>query len=115
MLEGLQDAYSFLDRLNVSMTGLIAAALVFSLALFFALREAATWYFKIDDLKRDIKRLQGATTQIEAELRTIQNLILKSHDQRSEAVEPNATERTAETATLKKTAQAKPGGFPIVH
>lgn len=81
MLETIKNAYAIYEQLNISVTGLIVAALILALAFLFAVREAATWFFKVDDLKRDIHRLGEITVQLEGEIRALQNLLSQAKNQ----------------------------------
>ncbi|MEK7356736.1 MAG: hypothetical protein AAB250_09815, partial [Bdellovibrionota bacterium] len=83
---------------------------------FFALREAATWFLKIDDLKSDIRRLRDLVLQMEGEVRVLQALV--PNEPRSEV--PNVTAAAEIPAPIveKKTAAvptAAPKAFPITH
>lgn len=107
MLEAIQNAYALLDQMQISVTGLIVAAVVFSLAFLFAVREAAAWFFKIDDLKRDVRRLRKNTQHLEGEIKLLQTLILKMK-------EPLAEAPSIEMANSSRDDEAKTA-FPITH
>jgi hypothetical protein len=127
-IDFLNDAYAYYERLNVSATGLLAIAVIFFLALLFSIREAAAWFFKVDDVKRDVRKLHEATSQLEAEIKVLQGLILqaKSHvpapppaPAASASIEsPSdtpASDSVADGARENKKAAGKFGGFPINH
>jgi hypothetical protein len=75
MLDLIQNAYAFFDSLQVSVTGLVALMVVLILSFLFALREAASWFFKVNDLRREIARIREINLQLESEVRLIHNLI----------------------------------------
>jgi hypothetical protein len=72
ILQFIQSAYQTFDRLNLSLEMLAGIALVVTIAFMFALREIAAWFFKIDDLKRDIRSLEESVGRLEAEIRNVQ-------------------------------------------
>jgi hypothetical protein len=136
MIDFLNDAYAFYEQLNVSVTGLLGIAVIFFLTLLFSIREAAAWFFKVDDVKRDVRKLHEATSQLEVEIKVLQGLILqaKTHVHLTNspstaaqaAAEPvpvvSASGTTAqddgrstEDAPENKKTAGKFGGFPIVH
>jgi hypothetical protein len=71
----LSDAYTMFDSLNLSVTALVAIGLVLGLVFIFAAREAASWFFKIDDLKKDVKKVSQLIVDMEAEVRMLQGLL----------------------------------------
>jgi hypothetical protein len=77
LVQIVQETYAFYERLEVSPGFLIGVAALFAVAGLLALREAAAWFFKVEDIKRDIARLQETAQQLEAEIRIAQNLIQK--------------------------------------
>lgn len=105
MLEALQNVYAIFEQYQISMTGLLIAAAVFSVALLFAVREAASWFFKIDDLKHDLGRLQKLTSQLENEIHSLRNLLSKSHVGSIEVARPRSNGAPS----------SKGDGFPLSH
>lgn len=69
------DAYTMFDSLNLSVTALAVIGFVLALVCLFALREAAAWFFKIDDLKKDVKKVSQLVVDMEAEVRSLQALL----------------------------------------
>lgn len=138
MVDIIQNAYNVFEQLHLSVTGLLVASIVFALAFLFAVREAASWFFKVDDVKRDIRRLHEVTTQLEGEIKVVQTLLaqirepLEQRSSKATAVEPvpvlvvekaaSKNEKAAESnpaapadETQLNRAQNKASGFPIVH
>lgn len=75
MVESIRNAYLIFEQLNISVTALIVVVVLLSLAFLFSLREAASWFFKIDDLKTDIQSLHEVSSQLQSEIQTLQSLI----------------------------------------
>jgi uncharacterized membrane protein len=90
MLDAIRSAYAIFEQLNISITGLLVIMLILALAFLFAVREAATWFFKVDDLKRDIHSLREVTAQLEGEIRALHNLIGQAKQQASLNLVPPA-------------------------
>jgi hypothetical protein len=63
------------DSLNLSVTALVVIGLVLAIVFIFAAREAASWFFKIDDLKKDVKKVGQLVVDMEAEVRLLQGLL----------------------------------------
>lgn len=115
MVELIQNAYNVFEQMHLSITGLLVAALVFSLAFLFAVREAASWFFKVDDLKRDIRRLHEVTTQLEGEIKVIQSLLTQVREpleKKASHLEPVGAKTAAEAPAQP---ESKSSAFPIVH
>lgn len=72
VLNFIQTAYQTIDRLNLSIEMLAVIALVTTIAFLFALREVTAWFFKIDDLRRDIRSLETGISRLEAEIKALQ-------------------------------------------
>jgi hypothetical protein len=103
-LATIQNIYGLIDQFNLSVSALLAALVVFALALLFAVREMATWFFKVNDLKRDLARLHEITLQLEGELKLVQNLVLRtqtSPEVRSGEPADSAAEPTSQPSCLK--------------
>ena len=76
--DNLQNIFSLFEKfqdLHLTFGVILAIAALFFLALLFATREAMTWFFKINDLKRDVKRLNNATSELEGQIRSVQNTL----------------------------------------
>lgn len=71
----ITDAYKLFDQLNLSVTSLVVIAAVLSLLFLFAAREAAAWFFKVDDVKRDVRKLRQLVIDLEGEMRSLQGLL----------------------------------------
>ena len=74
----LQTADSLFDQfqaLHLSLTALLVGALFAVLILIFALREAASWFFKVDSVRRDLRQLKQMTSQLEQEVKHVQDLM----------------------------------------
>jgi hypothetical protein len=106
LLDFIKNAYDTFEQYHISVTALIVATLVLFITLLFAMREAASWFFKIDDIKRDVRKLHALTVELEAELRLIQDLVLKGPPKEQSATAPSLT-------SPSKT--AKPASFPFNH
>lgn len=69
----IQTAYQTIDRLQISIEMLAVIAVIVTIAFLFALREIAAWFFKIDDLKRDIRSLEVGISRLEGEIKSLQS------------------------------------------
>jgi Na+-transporting NADH:ubiquinone oxidoreductase subunit NqrF len=96
----LSDAYAMFDSLNLSVTALVAMGLILTIVFLFAIREAASWFFKIDDIKQDVKKVRQLVVDMEAEVRTLQSLLT----QNIKLASPGAPEAGA--ATTQKSSRA---------
>jgi len=111
MIETIRNIYEVFERLNLSVGGVLLIAFLLFVAFVFAVREAAAWFFKVDDLKRDIQDLHSVSQELHAELRTLQSLIqqIKGPAQNaSPAPRPELPEPEEKPA-------AKQPGFTITH
>lgn len=123
IVSAIQEIFAFFDSLNITATGWIVASVVFALALLFAVREAVSWFLKTDDLKRDLKRVRRALTELEGELKVVQNLLENQilRDKKTDTSKRSSTATvpppaSIETAPLKKSEEPKKsGGFTISH
>lgn len=107
-LETVQRTYDLFESLNLSVTGLLVLGAVLALGFLFAIREAASWFFKVDDLKRDVRRLQELVLAIEGEVRVLQNVMAQGREAQATAAAP--------TLGAEKKPEAKvAAGFPISH
>lgn len=112
MIETIRGIYEVFDQLNLSVWGVLGIAFVLFVAFLFAVREAASWFFKVDDLKRDIQDLREVSQELRAELHTLQSLIqqLKGPAQNASPVAPTVPEYAPEEKP------SKPSGlFTITH
>ena len=71
----ITDAYKMFDQLNLSVTSLVVIGVVLSLMFLFAAREAAAWFFKVDDVKKDVRKLRQLVIDLEGEMRSLQGLL----------------------------------------
>lgn len=71
----LEDAYTMFDSLDLSVTSLVVIGLLLTIVFLFAAREAASWFFKIDDIKKDVKKVSQLIVEMEAEVRMLQGLL----------------------------------------
>ena len=122
MIEFVNAVYAFIDQMHLTITGLLVAVAILSLAFIFAVREAASWFFKIDDIKKDVRRVQNLILELEGEVKVMQELV-------SQAKRLNQTEETTidEQARLVRVRphrgadqlpavpSEKPASFPINH
>lgn len=128
MIEIIESLYRFLEQLHLSVTGLVVAAAIFVLAFLFAVREAASWFFKIDDLKRDIGRLHEISLQLESELKLVQGLVIRMKETTASSpptstafastttgASPMPTATAAATEPTPLTGKTGTAGFPITH
>jgi Na+-transporting NADH:ubiquinone oxidoreductase subunit NqrF len=95
----LSDAYTMFDSLNLSVTALVVIGLLLAVVFIFAAREAASWFFKIDDLKKDVKKVSQLVVDMEAEIRLLQGLLsqnvkLATPPEPQPAAPPVAAEKT---------------------
>lgn len=74
-IQAIQNIYAFMDKMDVTPGFLIGLALLLSLAGLFAVREAAAWFFKVEDLRTDIDRLHDIAVKLEGEIRVVQKLV----------------------------------------
>jgi hypothetical protein len=114
MFETIRSLVDFADRFSV--TSLIAIATVFAIALLFSVREAAAWFFKVDDIKRDIKAVHDLVLELESEVRSLQNQSnrLKPSLVRPEPAAEHRTEQSSALRTPVQPAKERPS-FPISH
>ncbi len=68
----IQQAYEIIDQLHLSPLVLGCIAFVLSLTLLFCLRELAAWFFKTNGLKKDLREIQKEITQLQADVRALQ-------------------------------------------
>lgn len=113
ILLGLQNFYSLVERLQVTPEFLLGLAVLFALAGLLAMREAASWFFKVDDLKRDIGRIQETALQLETELRLVQSLLTQTLT--AQSAQSGETQPAAELETTKPSDEHRPASFPISH
>jgi hypothetical protein len=123
--EWINQVYAFIGHWNLSVTALAAAAVIFGLALLFAVREAASWFFKVDHVRRDIKKLHKIHLDLESEVRSLHTLIeaaqantrANSHmtPAMSPPLAPLATTTLAGAPAPEKSESSKSGNFPIQH
>jgi hypothetical protein len=116
MLDFIRDAYDVFAQLNLSVTGLIAMSVILALAFLFSVREAASWFFKIDDVQRDIMRLRDVVRQLEVEIKSLHSQLgtLTGTPKTDIAFAPTVAQKTK--ATPKRAQLAiQNSNFPIVH
>jgi hypothetical protein len=77
MIDFLNNAYEFYQSLNISLTGLLAIAATLLLVMVIAMREAASWFFKVDDVKKELRHLRDAAAILESEIKVLQRLTLQ--------------------------------------
>lgn len=117
------DIYNLFDNLNLSVTSLLVIGGVLTLLFLFAAREAAAWFFKIDDVKKDVRKLRQLVIDLEGEVRSLQGLLkqnisAKAYESASAeaAAAPAAiAAATAPTATAPAPAKSASANFPINH
>ncbi len=118
VVSALTDFYNWIQTLQVSSGFLLGLAALFAIAGMLALREAAAWFFKVEDLKKDIARLQDTAALLESEVRLVQSLMREATNrQNSVANQPAAvsgTEPAGPVALSKPEPETAPQ-FPFNH
>jgi hypothetical protein len=112
LVKSIGDAYAFFDSLQVSVTTMVIALVIVTFGFFFALREAATWFLKIDDLKSDVRRLRDLVLMMEGEVRVLQALVPERPRVEPTELAPKPAPVETKTATPPV---AAPKTFPISH
>lgn len=123
-MDTLQNLYEMFGSAHLSLTALSAIVLTLTLAFLYSSREAAAWFFKVNDIKKDIGLLNEGLSQIEGEIRGLKslfaeakvqqpvlNLVTRDHDDAS-------TQTSAKTSGEKEkpmSADSHASAFPIVH
>ncbi len=74
----LSDAYAMFDSLQLSVTSLVLIGILLTVVFLFAIRQAATWFFKIDDIKSDVRKLRQLVVDLEGEVRLLQGLLTQN-------------------------------------
>ena len=117
LIKYVQDFYTWAQGLDTSPGYLLGLAALFAIAGLLALREAAGWFFKIDDIKRDIARVQDTTMQLEAELRKFQALLVEANQKGVSVVEaqPTSSTEAGPTKLAEATSERPAASFPIHH
>lgn len=101
----IKESYAFFSQFNVA--GLIAIALIFTFTIFFATREAFSWFLKISDLKSDVRELTRNIQALEREIATFKNEL-------SNRI--STTQPSIESKGNKNSQEIKPAPtFPIHH
>ena len=104
----LSDAYEMFDSLNLSVTALVLIGLVLAVIFIFAAREAASWFFKIDDLKKDVKKVNQLVVDMEAEVRLLQGLLTQNLKLAAPGTQPEKqTEAAAPVSPAPKKEEPK--------
>jgi hypothetical protein len=120
IVSALTDFYNWVQSLQVSSGFLLGLAALFAIAGMLALREAAAWFFKVEDLKKDIARLQDTAAVLESEIRLVQSLMREATDRQltlnqSTASTAVTTTTPAGPVALNKTETETTPQFPINH
>jgi uncharacterized protein (DUF3084 family) len=111
----VQRGYAFYDQLGLSVTGLLLAGAICLILLVFGLRELVTWFFKIDDIKRDLRRIRESLNEVEGELRTLQALRIQTEEKAAESIEDLPLENPELKEQAAKPAPTKGPSFPLIH
>ncbi|MES2854350.1 MAG: hypothetical protein V4692_00725 [Bdellovibrionota bacterium] len=111
----VQRIYSLLDQAGLSVAGFLIVGALFSLALLFGFREAVTWFFKIDDIKKDLRRIRDSLNEVEGELRTLQTVYERQRAKAGAAAEIEVGPETTLQSEIAKPAPVKSPSFPIAH
>lgn len=113
-MDAIQSAYSLFESLNLSVTSLVVIALIFALAFLFSFREAAAWFFKIDDIKKELRHLNETAYRLEGEISSLQSLLTEARQE-----EPRLVAVSTEAQKEERAPQAPPSSssssFPVVH
>lgn len=116
IVKGVGDAYATFDSMQISVTALLIGLVVFSFGFFFALREAASWFLKIDDVKKDVRRLRDLVLDMEGELHSLQAQMAKNKTASDLSPAVHTPEVSAQVATQASVAAAaKAASFRITH
>ena len=111
----LNDAYAMFDSLQLSVTSLVVAGLVLTLFFLFALREAATWFFKINDMKADLRRLRQLVVDMEGELRLMHSMLAQNLKIASEEGIVDMEMRAPSKEGAATSVSPAPTKFPVTH
>jgi hypothetical protein len=111
----LDDSYGFVQRLQVSPGFLLGLAVLLAIAGLLALREAAAWFFKVEDLKRDLARLQETAAQLEGEIRVVQGLMKQAMNVETTDVKVQDDGAVLPAPTLETQLPERSPSFPIQH
>lgn len=116
LLTALTQTYEFFDSLNLSVTAWVVIGLLLAVVALLALREAAAWFFKIDDIKKDVKKMRQAVIDMEAEVRSLQSLL----SQNVKLAETTALTARSQAASptpgsVQASAQGSNPRFPVNH
>jgi hypothetical protein len=117
----ISDAYTMFDSIDLSITSLVLIGLVLTIVFLFAAREAATWFFKIDDIKKDVKKVSQLVIDLEAEVRLLQGLLTQNitlaTDRlgREASTSPVVTPMPLLATEIKKPDEKAPPRFTVTH
>lgn len=114
VMAAVSDFYNWVQTLEVSSGFLLGLAILFAIAGMLALREAAAWFFKVEDLKKDIARLQDTAALLESEIRLVQSLMKEATDRQIALNNQNA-ESTGPVTIRKSEPETSSPQFPINH
>jgi Na+-transporting NADH:ubiquinone oxidoreductase subunit NqrF len=101
----ITDAYKMFDQLNLSVTSLVVIGVVLTLMFLFAAREAAAWFFKVDDVKRDVRKLRQLVIDLEGEMRSLQGLLNQNIALANSKIVEDATAKEAAKTQSSQTTQ----------
>lgn len=110
----ITDAYKMFDQLNLSVTSLVVIGVVLSLLFLFAAREAAAWFFKVDDVKKDVRKLRQLVIDLEGEMRSLQGLLNQNIALASAKVNEDATSAASVANEVTPLRQESASGFSNV-
>lgn len=114
----IQQISATIAHFNLSMTAVAGIAFVLFIALLFALREAASWFFKIDDLKRELRKMNRMVIDLESEVRALHGLIESSKGREHTSIHtPSMSPPLSPplSSLNEKTPTEKSVAFPISH
>jgi hypothetical protein len=104
----ISHAYGYFDQLHISVTELVVIAVFLALALLFAVREAAAWFFRIHELKQEIRSLRDQSVYLEGEIHALQTLV-------RQLTNLSDSERKPKLPPIESQPAATAVSFPIIH
>lgn len=114
MFEALQAAYAWIESFGLSISMLVTVTCALFVACAFAARESLTWFLKVEDIKKDLDRLNDSVGQLEGEIRIMSQRLLEPRV----IPEPPAPSFTPEVGlgpSRLNTRQSRKSVFPVQH
>ncbi len=111
-MDAIQSAYGVFESLNLSVTTLILLAFAFVLAFLLSVREAITWFFKIDSLRKELKRMKESVDRLQSDVTIIKEYVRHAHE---EALHFSAVAENKKGEQPKSSPHAGSSGFAVIH